>query len=82
MESLGQARCGAEAVVGSIKIGEAVGDENSRQDVAPTLAHLGTVPEGVMSRFSGRGLDDGFHRAMIIVAVRAALGVKAAFVLL
>lgn len=74
MEGLGHAGGSAEAVVGSIKIGEAIGDEDGRQDEEPALAHLGLHPGCLIKRIGGRILHDGFHGLIIIVAERAGLG--------
>ena len=51
VEGLGESCCSAEAVVGSVEVGEAVGDEDDRQNVEPALAHLGLRPNCAMKRF-------------------------------
>ena len=70
MEGVGQASCGAEAVVRTVDVGEAVRHEDRGKNDKPALAHLGLNAGGVLKRCIGRVLHDGFHDAMFMVAVR------------
>ena len=70
MEGLGESGGGAEAVVGAVEIGEAVGDEDSGQNVEPAFAHLGLCPECASGGMEGvvcRVLDDGLHRGVSVL---------------
>ena len=67
LEGLGETSGGTEAVVGAVEIGEAVGDEDGRQNVEPALAHLGLRAECAARESTGivcRVLRDGLHRGV------------------